>query len=261
MTQAAPASGRGALSGALSHAFSPAGGKPKRLVCSLRDGLRAPFCAPVTSATSGPLNVARHYSGYSSFIWTWRPRIALEFLPSFATRPHALVFLTAATRTRTERIEGEWRNELAQGSLVASRPQPSTAKEKQVMATLTNATLRITVNAAAKTAQCVATCRVHFTAFELNQMAQGLRFVLHSSLWGEDGTFLNPDDFLFSYASQNFPDSSPSAIETATFNATVGLSLLNEDWGTDEVYALLTLKNLYTNNTIKAKTNVVKRDF
>lgn len=45
------------------------------------------------------------------------------------------------------------------------------------------------------------------------------------------------------------------------FDVTVGVSLLDEDYGTDEVYGLLTLKNLNTGNTIKAKTNVIKRKF
>jgi hypothetical protein len=33
------------------------------------------------------------------------------------------------------------------------------------------------------------------------------------------------------------------------------------DRGTDEVYALLTLKNLYTNVTVQRKSNVVVRNF
>jgi hypothetical protein len=96
----------------------------------------------------------------------------------------------------------------------------------------------------------------------MNEMKEGLKFVLHCSLWGEDlGMWLNPDDFLFSYSSKVFPDATPTAREKVTFDVTVGVSLLDEDWGTDEVYGLLTLHNLYTGAKIKRKTNVVVRSF
>lgn len=130
------------------------------------------------------------------------------------------------------------------------------------MATLTNANLAITVDSVKKTAKCVVTVRVFFTGYEREEMKQGLKFVLHCSLWGEDlGNWLNPDDFLISYASKCFPDLTPTSPEDVVFDITVGVSLLDEDWGTDEVYGLLTLKNLYTGNKVKAKTNVVKRKF
>lgn len=130
------------------------------------------------------------------------------------------------------------------------------------MATITNATLAIAVNALTKTAQCSVKARVHFTAYEMREMQQGLKFVLHCSLWGQDlGMWLNPDDFLYSYNSKYFPDSNPTSPESVAFDVTVGTSLLDEDYGTDEVYALLTLKNLYTGNKVKAKTNIIKRAF
>ncbi|HSV72867.1 MAG TPA: hypothetical protein VLH79_03815 [Chthonomonadales bacterium] len=130
------------------------------------------------------------------------------------------------------------------------------------MATITGANLAVTVDNAKKTARCVVSCRVFYTAYEMREMREGLRFALHCSLWGEDlGMWLNPDDFLYSYPSRHFPDATPTNPESASFEVTLGLSLLDEDWGTDEVYGLLTLKNLYTGNKVKAKTNVVKRKF
>ena len=42
---------------------------------------------------------------------------------------------------------------------------------------------------------------------------------------------------------------------------TVGTDLLNEDSGTDEVFAQLTLKNLYTGNKTPKKSNVITRKF
>jgi hypothetical protein len=129
------------------------------------------------------------------------------------------------------------------------------------MATISNASLRIVSNPQTKTSQCTISCRVGFTQYEFNEMPQGLRFALHASLWGDDLPPINPDDFLFSYASIIYPDASPGRVENATFTATVGTSLLDEDFGRDEVFGQLTLKNLYTGNVVKAKTNVVKREF
>lgn len=132
------------------------------------------------------------------------------------------------------------------------------------MATITNAKLEIGSNTSTGTSSCVVTCRVSFTKYELNEMKEGLKFALHCALWGEDNgpsAWINPDDFIFSYASKHFPDASPTNPEMATFTATLGTSLLNEDFGTDEVYGRLRLKNLYTGNVVSAKTNVVKRSF
>jgi hypothetical protein len=130
------------------------------------------------------------------------------------------------------------------------------------MATITNAHLAISVDSHKKTARCVVTAKVFFTAYEMREMKEGLKYVLHCSLWGEDlGNWLNPDDYLYGYGSKHFPDTSPTTSENVTFDVTVGVGLLDEDWGTDEVYGLLTLRNLYTGNKVKAKTNVIKRKF
>ncbi len=130
------------------------------------------------------------------------------------------------------------------------------------MATITNAKLAITTNAAAKTAKCIVTCKVFFTTFERNQMKDGLKFSMNCSLWGEDlGNWLNPDDFLYSYGTKYFPDATPTSPESVSFEAVIGTSLLDEDFGTDEVYGLLTLKNLYTGVTVKKKSNVISRSF
>ena len=130
------------------------------------------------------------------------------------------------------------------------------------MASIVNAKLAIKTDLSTQTSRCVTTCRIIFTSYEVQQIKEGLKFSLNANLWGEDlGNWLNPDDFIFSYATKIFPDATPTAIEDVTFEAVLGNSLLNEDWGTDEVYAQLTLKNLYTGNKVKAKTNVIKREF
>jgi hypothetical protein len=128
------------------------------------------------------------------------------------------------------------------------------------MATLTTTNLSITSDAEKKTSHCVVTCKVGFTSFELNDMKNGLRFKLDCTLWGDDSGLNGADDSLYTYGSQFF-DASSKASETATFDVTVGTDLLNEDSGTDEVFAQLTLKNLYTSKKVPKKSNVITRRF
>ena len=76
------------------------------------------------------------------------------------------------------------------------------------MATISSATLAITSNPTTKTSRCVVTCKVSFTAFEMNQIKDGLKFSLNCALWGEDlgiNNWLDADDFIFSYASKSSP--------------------------------------------------------
>ncbi len=129
------------------------------------------------------------------------------------------------------------------------------------MATLTNANLTITSDDEKKTSRCVVTCKAVFTPFELNDMKSGLRFKLDCTLWGEDSGLNGADDSLYTYGSQFFPDASSTASKSVTFDVTLGTSVLNEDSGTDEVYAKLWLKNLYTGNAVPKKSNVITRKF
>lgn len=128
------------------------------------------------------------------------------------------------------------------------------------MATISGANLVITPNTAAATAQCTVTCRVTFTAYEVNEIKEGLKFSLVCTLWGQDLP-PDPDDSLYTFGTKFFPDATPRNPENVTFSATLGSSLLNEDSGTDQIYARLTLKNLYTEKKVTAKSNVVTHSF
>jgi len=130
------------------------------------------------------------------------------------------------------------------------------------MATITNRNLTINHIHAAKSAKVTVTCNVNFTAFEMTQMKQGLRFKLICQLWGEDSGLTGADDFLYTIPTAKFfPDGTPNATENVAFEVTVGEGLLNEDIGTDEVYAKLKLSNLYTLVTVAGNTNVVTHNF
>lgn len=127
------------------------------------------------------------------------------------------------------------------------------------MARIASPKLDISVDSKRNTAECVVTCKVAFSPYELREMREGLWFRLGCELW-EDDT-LSRDDYLYTYGSKFFPDATPNSPENVRFRATLGLSLLDQEWGRDEVYGKLKLLNFYTRNVVTAKTNVVRRRF
>ena len=133
------------------------------------------------------------------------------------------------------------------------------------MATITNATLTLTHDHEKKTVRAVVKCNVNFTALEQCQMkacSQARFFKLKCQLWGEDSGLTGADDFLFTYSNVFFfPDATPAATESRTFDVLLGEGVLDEDWGEDEVYGLLKLVNLSTLVEVKKKTNTVSHRF
>lgn len=133
------------------------------------------------------------------------------------------------------------------------------------MATITNAQLKITIDANKRQATPVVTCTINFTALELCQMKTCKDvhwFKLKCQLWGADSGLTGADDFLYTYSTVfYFPDASPAASENRTFQATVGQGVLDEDWGEDEVYGKLILTNLSSQIQIQKKTNTVHYSF
>ena len=132
------------------------------------------------------------------------------------------------------------------------------------MASITNAVLSIAHDREKKIARVKVTCNVNFTALELCQMksCRGNWFKLKCQLWGDDSGLTGADDFLYTLSNVfYFPDGSPTATETRTFEVVVGEGLLDEDWGTDEVYAKLILYNLNTLVNITKNTNNVSHSF
>lgn len=127
------------------------------------------------------------------------------------------------------------------------------------MAGLGSARLTITPRSSTHTATCTVACKVYFTAYEMAQMKEGLSFRLDCELW-EDDT-ITPDDFLYRYGSRFFPDTTPASPESVSFSVVLGTSLLDQEWGRDEIYALLKLKNLYTGRTVTIRTNTITRSF
>jgi hypothetical protein len=133
------------------------------------------------------------------------------------------------------------------------------------MASITNATLSLTHNHQKKTVQAVAKCEVNFTALEQCQMktCSGVRhFKLKCQLWGADSGLTGADDFLYTYTTvYYFPDPTPTATESRTFDIVLGEGVLDEDWGEDEVYALFKLQNLSTLVQVKKNSNTVSHRF
>ena len=133
------------------------------------------------------------------------------------------------------------------------------------MATITEAKLKITHDHSKKTGHAIVTCEIKFTGLELCMMKQCPEenlFVLKCQLWGEDSFLTGADDFLYTYDTvHRFPDGSPTAVESRKFEVVVGESLLDEDWGTDEVYGKLLLRNMFTMVQITRNTNTVSHSF
>lgn len=133
------------------------------------------------------------------------------------------------------------------------------------MATITNAKLTLAHNHERKTVRAVVTCNVNFSALEQCQMktcSNARMFKLKCQLWGADSGLTGADDFLFTYPNAMFfPDPSPSATESRTFDIVLGEGVLDEDWGEDEVYGLLKLVNLGSMVQVTKKTNTVSHSF
>ncbi len=133
------------------------------------------------------------------------------------------------------------------------------------MATITDAKLNLRHDHTKKLVTATVSCKCNFTALELCQMktCSGVRhFKLKCQLWGEDSGLTGADDFLFTYTNVFFfPDPTPNATESRTFEVVLGEGVLDEDWGEDEVYGLLKLVNLSTLVQVTKKTNTVSHSF
>ena len=116
-----------------------------------------------------------------------------------------------------------------------------------------------------KTVRAIAKCSVNFTHLELCQMKacpNGRLFKLKCDLWGADSGLTGADDHLYTYGTVfYFPDTTPNASESRSFDVVLGEGVLDEDWGEDEVYGLLRLINLSSNVAIQKKTNTVSHSF
>ena len=132
------------------------------------------------------------------------------------------------------------------------------------MATITNASLTLTHDHRKKTVNSVVKCKINFTTLELCLMkaCAGRHFKVKCQLWGADSGLTGADDFLYTYSNVfYFPDPTPNATENVTFSVILGEGVLDEDWGQDEVYALISLTNLTTLVQVKKKTNTVSHSF
>lgn len=131
------------------------------------------------------------------------------------------------------------------------------------MASLSNVVLTLVRDRVKKTVNVKVTGNVNFTPLEMCMMKQckdsGL-FKLRCKLWVEDSPlFTGADDLLFIFPNVfTYPDGSPTNPENFTFQTVVGESLLNEDWGQDEIYARAELTNNLSLTTVTKKSNVVK---
>jgi len=127
------------------------------------------------------------------------------------------------------------------------------------MAGLANPVLTLTRDRAAKTVRAVARCRINFNPVELEAMQQGLlRFRLRARLFGADPVVLGGDSNLFTFVPPKiYPDATPNNFEDATFEETLGEVVLDEDLGTEEIFARFELTNELVQTAIARNSPVV----
>lgn len=129
------------------------------------------------------------------------------------------------------------------------------------MASVNSVRLAVAHDHTTRTAKVSVVAQLGFSAYELSQMQLGLRFKCRCELWGADSGLTGADDFLYTMFPKYFPDATPAALEEVKFEQTLGEGVLNEDIGTDEVYAKIILQNLYTTVTAKRNSNQVSHRF
>lgn len=111
--------------------------------------------------------------------------------------------------------------------------------------------------------------KVFFTALEFNQIPLGLEFSVKCEVMGEDSP--DADDQLFVFNTLFIPTTNPNTPghalgqltnpEPVRFQTDLRNSVLNEDGGTDEIYARLTLKNLETGQVVKKRSPTKVKNF
>jgi hypothetical protein len=131
------------------------------------------------------------------------------------------------------------------------------------MASITQASLKITVSSNKVTP--VVTYKLSFSQGDLNllKLYPDL-FSVRCELWGADSGFNGGDDKLFIYpVTKHYPDTSISAVETGTFEATLSKGAeLDEDWESgDEVYAKVFLINNLSATRQAKNSNQVSGSF
>jgi hypothetical protein len=137
------------------------------------------------------------------------------------------------------------------------------------MAIISGANLNITHDHEKKLARAVVEAKVSFTPLELCMMEncrEHRMWKLKCELWAADSGICGGDDKLWTYADVfYFPDPTPTASESRTFDVTLGEGVLDEDawWqcGEDEVYGKIMLSNLAGGGTTVRKTNEVHHSF
>jgi hypothetical protein len=95
--------------------------------------------------------------------------------------------------------------------------------------------------------------------WEPHEQRAGQEYLLRVEMWGEDGTFLDPDNRLFSFGFPFLTDG--TEVQSLRFLTLVPLRDLNEDSGEDEVYARLSIAPVRSFGTASARTNTVRGRF
>jgi hypothetical protein len=96
-------------------------------------------------------------------------------------------------------------------------------------------------------------------AWETWEQLPGQAYLLQAEMWGRDGTFLDPDNRLFTIGRPFV--TSGAATQHVSVDTRVPLRDLDEDSGDDEVYARLRISPTRSFGSATARTNTVTGNF
>ena len=129
------------------------------------------------------------------------------------------------------------------------------------MATIQNVVLSLKRDKDRNLVNVKVTGKISFTKLEqciMKTCKDSPLFKLKCKLFGDDAWLTGADDDLYTFPNVKvYSDGSPAPVENFEFETVVGGSLLDEDFGKDEIYAKVKLYNLLAGTVAAKNSNVV----
>lgn len=125
------------------------------------------------------------------------------------------------------------------------------------MPRILNRRLEILYDLARQQAECIVTCTVNFSEYELQQQANHVQYKVKCQLFGASSGCNTRDNLLYTYDVQIIAPT-PTYSVNLIFDAILPLSQLKKDLRKDEIYGLFTLSNQFIEpKKLKKQTNLV----
>ena len=126
------------------------------------------------------------------------------------------------------------------------------------MPRILNRRLEILYDLARQQAECIVTCTVNFSEYELQQQANHVQYKVKCQLFGASSGCNSRNELLHTYQLQVI-QLRPTDSINIIFDQVLPLSQLKKDLRKDEIYGLITLSNLLLDpKQLKKQTNTVE---